>query len=524
MNRSRTIAAVRRYTSTSGPFPASSSGAAAPPRQRGPGFIRGGILGFLLGTTLAGGTAYVYLLDDYQASSQSLLSSVEDLQKTTHKLQSQTKKIESVEKDLKIVADRTATKGDLEKLRNELLSVIDSVNISHLELKTNVWDLGQDVKALEKKKLDEILAYETFKLCTIKDWRLGLIHYTFQIAIGIYIIYAIISGQLYLKKTDVVPGSIRVSLRTTKPQQPTTYSYCTSPSTPCVYWTDAEAFISNADSMFITTRVSVQNSSTLPAGCRTGAFGYESLDSSYACTATANLGPKKTYYVAGIENMTINIDHSVRGQFDSPVVLATNDMVGKLIATTGEEVLNFDSNYHATQRASNISGDIFTVKDLLQANNINLDGLSTAAGASSGETLRGSGVVVSLLITYINRDSQISDIRRVSLKYRYLPAIVPNAEFKITEVLRNIDGSATILDRHGIFVSFRQAGVVGEFSFMALLTNVVASLALLKIASTFVDLIMLYVLPRRKIYRDVKYEVAEADELHDQSKYAGREG
>ncbi|KAJ3201788.1 hypothetical protein HDU67_001054 [Dinochytrium kinnereticum] len=141
-------AALRRSL-TSGPFPASSSAPAPAPTPRGPGFIKGSVFGFLLGLTLAGGSAYVYLLDDYQRSSQSLLASVEDLQKSTNKLQSHTKKIEVVEKDLKVVAKRSATKDEVERLRNELLKVIDDVHLSHLELKTQVWDLSQDVKGLK---------------------------------------------------------------------------------------------------------------------------------------------------------------------------------------------------------------------------------------------------------------------------------------------------------------------------------------------------------------------------------------
>ncbi|KAJ3044462.1 hypothetical protein HDV00_001889 [Rhizophlyctis rosea] len=115
-------------------------------RHKGPGFFRGGITGFLIGITLAGGAAYVYLLDDYQQSSQTLLSSVEDLQKSTNKLKEHTKTIEVIEKNHKALVAKAATKEDLEQLRRELLKVIDDVNLSHLELKTQVWELAQDFK------------------------------------------------------------------------------------------------------------------------------------------------------------------------------------------------------------------------------------------------------------------------------------------------------------------------------------------------------------------------------------------
>ncbi|KAJ3091455.1 hypothetical protein HK102_000480 [Quaeritorhiza haematococci] len=126
-----------------------ASAASAAPRKSGP--IRGGILGFLLGLSLSGGAAYVYLLDEYQQTSRALLSSVEDLQSNTNKLRIHTQKIEGIEKDLKGFASRAATKDEVERLRNELLKKDDDLNIAHLELKTQVWELGQELEMLKRK-------------------------------------------------------------------------------------------------------------------------------------------------------------------------------------------------------------------------------------------------------------------------------------------------------------------------------------------------------------------------------------
>ncbi|KAI9105691.1 hypothetical protein DFS34DRAFT_588992 [Phlyctochytrium arcticum] len=121
-----------------------------PPPPPAGGFVRGGIVGLLLGLTLAGGTAYVYLLDEYQQSSSALLISVEALQKSTEKVREYTKKIEQLERDFKTFAGKAVTKSELSGVRTELLKTIDDVNISHLELKTHVWEVEQDVKALKK--------------------------------------------------------------------------------------------------------------------------------------------------------------------------------------------------------------------------------------------------------------------------------------------------------------------------------------------------------------------------------------
>ncbi|KAI9017367.1 hypothetical protein BC832DRAFT_544356 [Gaertneriomyces semiglobifer] len=114
------------------------------PRSRG--FLRGGLLGFLLGITLSGGSAYVYLLDEYQQSANAVLTSVEELQKSTAKLKDHTKKIETLERDLAAHAKRAASVADVEALRSELLKVIDDLNVQHLELKTQVWEIDHDLK------------------------------------------------------------------------------------------------------------------------------------------------------------------------------------------------------------------------------------------------------------------------------------------------------------------------------------------------------------------------------------------
>eukprot|EP00842_Homolaphlyctis_polyrhiza_P003384 jgi/Hompol1/4046/HPOL_003449-RA len=113
---------------------------AAPVVVRRVGYVRGGIFGFLLGLSSAGAAAYVYLLDEYQQSSNSLLSGVDNLQKSTEKLKTYTAKIDLLERDLKSIPKIYTTQREYEELRNELLKAIDAVHIEHLELKTQVWE------------------------------------------------------------------------------------------------------------------------------------------------------------------------------------------------------------------------------------------------------------------------------------------------------------------------------------------------------------------------------------------------
>jgi hypothetical protein len=50
------------------------------------GAFRGGLVGFLIGTTATSAACYAYFLEEYQQSSNTLLSSIEELQSSTLKV------------------------------------------------------------------------------------------------------------------------------------------------------------------------------------------------------------------------------------------------------------------------------------------------------------------------------------------------------------------------------------------------------------------------------------------------------
>ncbi|KAF9410753.1 hypothetical protein BGZ94_001539 [Podila epigama] len=120
--------------------------------RRPVGGFRGGILGFLLGATVAGGAGYYHLLEEYQTASNLLLSSVEDLQASTNKVRDYAKKIESVEAELKHLRSKAATVEQLQDLKVDVKKVYDGLNIEHLELKSHVWGLEMDLQKLQQSK------------------------------------------------------------------------------------------------------------------------------------------------------------------------------------------------------------------------------------------------------------------------------------------------------------------------------------------------------------------------------------
>ncbi|CAG8765397.1 27341_t:CDS:2, partial [Gigaspora margarita] len=109
-----------------------------PPEKKRIGAFRGGcarfessLVGFLLGLSIAGGSGYYYLLDEYHTASNLLLSSVEELQKSTSKVHDYAQKIERVEDELKALQESAATTDQ------------DGLDQQNLELKAVVWNLGE---------------------------------------------------------------------------------------------------------------------------------------------------------------------------------------------------------------------------------------------------------------------------------------------------------------------------------------------------------------------------------------------
>lgn len=111
------------------------------------------------------------------------------------------------------------------------------------------------------------------------------------------------------------------------------------------------------------------------------------------------------------------------------------------------------------------------------------------------ESARYAGLVLQVGLEYDNRFS--FDTTRV--QYRYTVQHVTEAEYKADEILYDPTDETTRTknNRHGIRLVFRQVGNIGTFDVQVLLVNMVAAMALLAVATTIVDNLMLYVLPQK---------------------------
>ncbi|KAI3639665.1 hypothetical protein MIR68_002359 [Amoeboaphelidium protococcarum] len=357
---------------------------------------------------------------------------------------------------------------------------------------------------------DDALAYSTIKIVKIRDARLGAFYYVSTLAIFLYIIISIILNQKYLSIEPPSSGSVRMNLKAPSTiKSPSQLTYC-STSVRCAYLpSDVVAPTLEDGSLLATTRVSLFNL-TYPPGCASPSIAQNLPPTDPSCLATAQ--PSTPYYIADIESYTMLIDHVVLGK-ETGVAQRTQQMPGKLVDQNGNVIKEFPADV-------NSPGDIVTLAEIIQAAGLGSQGLdqsSLAPGTSS--TIRFDGKVIIIYINYGVRESNPSE-----LKYTYQVKPVDQTEFKWQEPLYNANGNTiTIANRHGLRIVVQQTGSIGKFDFMALLVNLVASLALTRVAVFIVEIAMLNILPEKELYTAAKIQTTDDFDKYYKRNYDGTE-
>jgi len=156
----RTDATVTTPNQANTPVVVSSSPPPASSYIRGTrkpiGGFRGGITGFLLGTSLAAGYGYYYLLTGLATQSTALTGTISDLQASTNALQSYISKIDDLEKEFKKLEDQVVDKEGLEDIRGEFKRTVLGVRGEGLELKERIVGLEKDVALLTRSSRTQL--------------------------------------------------------------------------------------------------------------------------------------------------------------------------------------------------------------------------------------------------------------------------------------------------------------------------------------------------------------------------------
>ncbi|KAF9359061.1 cytochrome c oxidase subunit 1 [Mortierella sp. AD094] len=376
---------------------------------------------------------------------------------------------------------------------------------------------------------DRFFSYETFKVLRVHDRRLGGLYRLFQATILIYIATSIIYQQRYLKTENIINGAVRITLKAPS-DGIASPAYCSSTSSPCIYWNENDIlFEPSVDGALVTTRAQItqygpcnNQSDSVTSTCNVNVPTVSGCDP-YNAPSTLLL---PTSLVADIERFTLMLEHSIRGQA-SGVQMRSGNMDSGLLrdSQSGEVLRTFtDESRYVSASSGNdtklvhLAGDVMTMGEFLRASGVNLDDLSRSPTASAGETVRTSGVVVIVVIQYAAKGWNPNRIT-----YEYLPKAIPDQEYKVIETIRDFrDGNRVEINRHGVRIVFSQAGQLGQFSLMTLLTNLVAAVALFKVANIVVELMMLRIHPQKKVYVRAKFENTNDENIHGKdTKQAG---
>lgn len=243
------------------------------------------------------------------------------------------------------------------------------------------------------------------------------------------------------------------------------------------------------NSIFVSTRVKDTTFAASSADC-TDPYTPMSVECIPTQTTSTNM------YTAGVEDFTLFIEHSIYGRI-TDTKRTNKDIKGELKFKGDKEkpVL-----FHDLTRA----GDIVDIRTLLRAAGV--DSLDVQSKVVNGKTLRYDGALLMMVITYSNNGLHPS-----KLEYTYEVQILQGADVVAMEPtqIRSSDKSVHERNRHGINVLFMVSGAVGKFDFQTLLMNIVSGAVLLGVATTVVDLLLLYVMPDKDLYKRHKYELTE---------------
>merc|ERR1711881_669645 len=122
------------------------------------------------------------------------------------------------------------------------------------------------------------------------------------------------------------------------------------------------------------------------------------------------------------------------------------------------------------------------------------------------------GLVLHATIVYDNTGTLIKGSSTNNIKYQYKFFVKPKTKFSVQVVQKGSNPhKRTIHHLFGPRVVFDAGGKLGFFQFNSLVIQLTTSLAMFALATTIVDVLMLYVLPNREKYTTFKYEEIEAD-------------
>ena len=394
-----------------------------------------------------------------------------------------------------------------------------------------------------------LCSYETVKVVAIRDKRLASLRYLFVVVILAYvIIFELLGSGGFLQKSSTV-GVVRFSL-----QQPTKSDcdpsdrhcdndfaplndlpYCQQCGSnasyagnvyPCEIYESINAQIVSEKSIVVITRASVTNQTLI---CGADAM---------SCLRTySDQSVEHTFYTAQSERFTVLFDHAVtasqicsgHSQLHYSCSAESSRYSGRLLSKDSDlcrlEHQNGRSfvSYRGKQETgtspcyiepstTSAGQDYFTLDLLLKAAGVDIDDCNGGPSdnmdnTGTCQTYRDTGATMLLNIFW----TDFAPYRGlVQPGYYYAPQLIAGSSFKqYVPFYDRYRSQRTLLNAHGIKIAVLLGGEFHRFDMLSFLITITTAVGLLAVATTIVDLLMLYVLPEKGRYQEAKYESTE---------------
>ena len=395
-----------------------------------------------------------------------------------------------------------------------------------------------------------LCAYETAKVVAIRDKRLASLRYLFVVVISAYVIvFELLGSGGFLQKSSTV-GVVRFSLQhpTISDCDPSNrhclndfaplnqLQYCQQygPNTsyagsvfPCEIYESINAQIVSEKSIAVITRASVTNQTLV---CEADAM---------SCPRTyRDQSAEHTFYTAESERFTILFDHAVtasqicsgHSQHSHYSCSAESSKYSGRLLSKDSELCRLEhqegrsyAGYRGKQETgtspcyiepstTSDSQDYFTLDSLLKASGVDIDDCNGASSDNMNntgtcQTYRDTGATLLLNIFWTDFAPYKG---LVEPAYYYIPQLIAGSSFKqYVPFYDSYRSQRTLLNAHGIKIAVLLGGEFHKFDMLSFLITITTAVGLLAVATTIVDLLMLYVLPEKERYQEAKYESTE---------------
>lgn len=236
---------------------------------------------------------------------------------------------------------------------------------------------------------------------------------------------------------------------------------------------------------------------------------------------------KQDAYMADLGNFTVRISHSMWAP-SFPINGNSADMEGWLMkCKPGQDCDSDPDSWMPIKHLPKTGGaDQLFMRDILYAATpadqigvhgpgLDMDAQSDACPRKCNErsyTYRFMGLVLHANIIYDNTGTLIEGSSATNVKYWIKIMTKPSTIFHVQVVQRGSElHKRTIHHLFGPRIVFDAGGKIGALSFSHVIIQLTTSLAMFAVATTMVDFLMCYLLPRRETYYDLKYTSVEED-------------